>query len=325
MTTDLSDGMAPAPGVPLARCRVIILTFNCVAIVGETLAQARRIDPRPFVVDSFSTDGTLQRVQESGAELVQRAFVNYAEQRNWAIAQQQAGATWQLHLDADEVLDDEAVRAVLGVLDAPAGLGRTAYLLRRVDYFMGRQLRHSGLNPWHLRLFRSGHAACENRLYDQHFVCVGASAGRRDAVGRLGGCMHDRNSVSLTDWTARHNRWSDLEAAERLRGATATPVASWPRAASSPAVEPGSVVGEQVLRGRLLGDPRERTRWLKQVYYRLPPGPRACAYFVYRYVFRLGFLDGREGLYFAFLQALWFRLLVDAKLHEARLRGTPLR
>jgi hypothetical protein len=72
----------------------------------------------------------------------------------------------------------------------------------------------------------------------------------------------------------------------------------------------------------LWGDARQRTRWLKAAYYRLPAGPRAAAYFVYRYVFRLGFLDGREGLYFAFLQGLWFRLLVDAKLHEAR-HGPP--
>ena len=278
-----------------ARCRVVVLTFNCADIIAQTLAQARRIDPQPFIVDSFSSDATLLRIG-ADAVVVQRAFQNYAEQRNWAIDQLKSSADWQLHLDADEVLDDAAVAAIHGVLAAEHRAKHTAYLLRRVDYFMGRQLRHSGVNPWHLRLFRSGHGACENRLYDQHFIS-------QHSTGRLAGCMHDKNAVGLSDWTARHNRWSDLEVAELLRAE--------------------QMDGESgVLHARLLGDPRERTRWLKGLYYRLPTGLRAAAYFVYRYVFRLGLLDGREGLYFAFLQALWFRMLVDAKMVEAR-RAAP--
>lgn len=273
------------------RCRVVVLTFNCADIIAQTLAQARKIDPHPFVVDSFSRDATLLRIGPD-AVLVQRTFQNYAEQRNWAIEQLKDSTDWQLHLDADEVLDDAAVAAVQAVLAAGEQATHSAYLLRRVDYFMGRQLRHSGVNPWHLRLFRSGHGSCENRLYDQHFVS-------RHAAARLAGCIHDKNAVGLSDWTARHNRWSDLEVAELLR-------------------DPDDTGTAGALQARLLGDPRERTRWLKGLYYRLPVGLRALAYFVYRYVLRLGFLDGREGLYFAFLQALWFRMLVDAKVVEAR-------
>ena len=271
------------------RCTAVILTFNCAAIIGETVAQARLAADEVFVVDSFSTDGTVERVRELGCTVVQRAFKHYADQRNWAIDQLADRGGWQLHLDADEVLDDEAVGAIRRVL-ADAAPGRPeAWLLRRVDYFMGRRLRFSGVNPWHLRLFRSGLGRCEDRLYDQHFVSPVAAA-------RLPGCMHDRNHVTLADWTARHNRWSDLEAQESARGGG----------------------GRGVLQGRLGGDPSERTRALKGLYYRLPGGWRALAYFAYRYVLRLGFLDGREGFYFAFLQALWFRLLVDAKVYESR-------
>ena len=95
-----------------ARCRVVVLTFNCETIIAQTLAQARKLDPLPFVVDSFSSDGTLQQIG-LGAVVVQRAFQNYAEQRNWAIGQIAPEAEWQLHLDADEVLDDAAVAARL--------------------------------------------------------------------------------------------------------------------------------------------------------------------------------------------------------------------
>lgn len=270
---------------PLA---VVVLTYNCDAIIGETLAQARRLCDEPLVVDSFSTDRTVEIARAAGCRVVQRPFEHYAAQRNWAVAEVATQARWQLHLDADEVLDDDAVRHIAEVVAAPQTAHR-AWMLRRVDYFMGRRLRHSGVNPWHLRLFLSGHGGCEDRLYDQHFVADGPA-------GRLRGCMHDKNRVALSDWTARHNRWSDLEVAERLRGE---------------AMPPG-----RVLRGNLTGDPRERTRWLKGLYYRLPGGVRALAYFGYRYVLRGGFLDGREGFYFAALQAFWFRLLVDAKAYE---------
>lgn len=266
---------------------VVVLTFNCEGVIGETLAQARQLCARPFVVDSHSTDRTVEIARAAGCDVVQRPFRHYAEQRNWAIEQVQARADWQLHLDADEVLDDTAVAAISQAVAAGAH-APSAYLLKRVDYFMGRRLRFSGLNPWHLRLFRSGHARCEDRLYDQHFVADGPAA-------RLRGCMHDRNAQSLADWTARHNRWSDLEAAEAIRRA--------PAAAGT-------------LQPRWLGDPRERTRAIKRLYYRLPGGMRATLYFVYRYLLRGGFLDGREGFYFAALQAFWFRLLVDAKVAE---------
>jgi glycosyltransferase involved in cell wall biosynthesis len=270
-------------------CIVVVLTYNCEAIVAQTLAQARKVCARPFVVDSFSTDHSVEIARALGCDVVQRPFKDYAEQRNWAIGEVQARAPWQLHLDADEVLDDEAVAEVLRIVGSEHS-DHDAYLLRRVDYFMDRALRHSGLNPWHLRLFRSGHGACEQRRYDQHFVSD-------RPAGRLRGRMHDRTATTLSEWTARHNRWSDLEAQELI--------------------EPTSSAAGDRLRADLFGDPRERTRHLKRLYYLLPGGVRAAAYFFYRYVLRLGFLDGRAGFYFAVFQAFWFRLLVDAKVSEA--------
>jgi glycosyltransferase involved in cell wall biosynthesis len=228
------------------------------------VTQAQQVSREVFVVDSNSTDGTLELLAELGCTSVQRPFKNYSDQRNWAIAQVADRHAWQLHLDADEVLDTEAIADIRAVLAQPR---HDAYLIRRRDYFMGRMLRFSGVNPWHLRLFKSGVGQCEARLYDQHFVASTADS------GRLAGYMHDKNSVTLSDWTARHNRWSDA---------------------------------------------RERTRFIKKIYYRLPIGMRALSYFLYRYLLRLGFLDGKVGFYFAFFQALWFRMLVDAKVYEKR-------
>jgi glycosyltransferase involved in cell wall biosynthesis len=274
------------------QCVVVVLTFNSAAIIGETLRQALAVSRHVFVVDSGSKDGGDDIARGMGCEVVQRPFLNYGEQRNWAIAQVAARYDWQLHLDADEVLDDEAVASIREVIGGAAR--HDAYMLRRRDYFMGRCLRFSGVNPWHLRLFRSGVGQCENRLYDQHFV---ASC----PAEKLSGVMHDKNSMVLSDWIARHNRWSDLEVDQLGRGEGA----------------PG------VLRASAFGDARERTRFLKGLYYRLPIATRALSYFIYRYFFRLGMLDGKPGFYFAFFQALWFRMLVDAKIYERRQGNSP--
>jgi glycosyltransferase involved in cell wall biosynthesis len=269
------------------RCTVVVLTFNSATIIEETLRQALRVSDSVLVVDSGSTDGTATIAQALACTVLQRPFTNYSDQRNWAISQA-AGAEWQLHLDADEVLDDLAIAETREIISKADAL--PCYMLRRRDYFMGKMLRFSGVNPWHLRLFRSGSAQCEHRLYDQHFFT-------REAVGRLKGVMHDKNALTLSDWTARHNRWSDLEAAESLAQRSED---------------------QNLLQPRLFGDARERTRFLKAIYYKLPIAVRSSGYFFYRYIARLGFLDGVHGFYFAFFQAFWFRMLVDAKIYELR-------
>ncbi|VWX56498.1 Glycosyltransferase family 2 protein [Burkholderiales bacterium 8X] len=270
------------------RCVVVILTFNSASIIRETVGAAKRVSSQVYVVDSFSKDETPAILEELGCTVVQRPFKNYSDQRNWAISQVEPTCEWQLHLDADEVLDEEAIGEINALMAGTPS--RDAYLLRRRDYFMGKMLRFSGVNPWHLRLFRSGLGRCESRLYDQHFISS-------STPGRMQGFMHDKNSQKLVDWITSHNRWSDAEAEEKLG----------PRAA-----------GSDILQPRLMGDARERTRFIKELYYRLPTGMRPVLYFVYRYIFRLGFLDGVVGFYFAFFQALWFRMLIDAKMYERR-------
>lgn len=273
-----------------SSCVVVILTFNSADIIRETLAQAFKVSPHIFVVDSGSKDDTASMARSLGCELVNRPFVNYSDQRNWAIAQVVDRYQWQLHLDADEVLDDAAIAAIREVLCGARQ--EAAFMLKRRDYFMGRMLRYSGLSPWHLRLFKAGMGRCENRMYDQHFVA-------NCAIGKLRGLMHDKNSTSMSDWISRHNRWSDLESMQ---------------------IGVAGSKDDDVLQARLFGDARERTRFLKTIYYTLPRGSRVLLYFFYRYFIRLGILDGVPGFYFAFFQALWFRLLVDAKVYERRFR-----
>jgi glycosyltransferase involved in cell wall biosynthesis len=273
---------------PLA---VVLLTFNSESVLERTIRAAAAVGGKIIAVDSGSTDRTREILAAHGCEVMQRAFLHYADQRNWIINLLESRFEWQLHLDADEVLDARAIREVRGALEH--GGGDCVYLLRRRTHFMGRLLRFGGATAWHLRLFRTGTARCEDRLYDQHFVSELARV-------QLGGWLDDLNVGNVTEWTARHNRWSSLEAAELLRHNSAQ-------------------VGQ--VQGRMSGDPRERRRFYKGRYYRLPRGWRAVGYFFLRYVVLLGFLDGTPGFYFAVLQALWFRVLIDAKLAEIAAAG----
>ncbi|MFM9916346.1 MAG: glycosyltransferase family 2 protein [Rhizobacter sp.] len=268
---------------------VIVLTYNSANVIERTLRAALQVSDTVFVVDSGSSDDTVAIATRLGCQLAHRPFKNYADQRNWAIDEFGQRSEWQLHLDADEVLDDTAVAEIRRVLAAPNGA--SGFIFRRRTYFLGQPLRFGGNDNFHLRLFKTGTARCEDRLYDQHFVSALPGV-------RLGGVLHDMNVGSLTEWTARHNRWSDMESEELLR-------------------PDGDNAGQ--IKARLSGDPRERRRLYKSQYYRAPPILRAILLFVYRYVLQGGFLDGRAGFFYAFFQVLWFRMLVDAKLHEKRI------
>ena len=269
------------------RPAVILLSFNSEDTLGATLDRARLVSDEIFVVDSGSRDRTVELARAAGATVVEHPFEHYGAQRNWAIDSLPIRSAWQLHLDADEWLDEELVAAILALPGDPPHSG---YFLPRYVKFLGRVLRHGGMSPtWHLRLFRSGVGRCEDRMYDQHFLLLSGSS------GQLSGAMIDDNRMPLSEWTARHNRWSDNEVAE-LRGEAA--------------------------QGRLQpdarGNPAQRKRFLRQKYNRMPLLIRPFLLFIYRYFVRLGFLDGKEGIIFWVLQTFWFRFLVDAKIWEQR-------
>ena len=266
---------------------VIILAYNSVDTIAATLQQAQQVSDDLHVVDSFSTDETVALCRQHGAQVVQHPFTSYGAQRNWAIDNLALRYPWQLHLDADERLTPELVASVRALPESPA---ETGFLIARLVIFLGRTMRHGGMSPTlHLRLFRNGAGRCEERKYDQHFYLS------EGATGKLQGYMMDEIRMSLTEWTARHNRWADAEVLEQTAAAEAV------------RIQP-----------RFWGNPLERKRYLRGLYNRAPLFVRPYGLFIYRYFLRLGILDGREGLVFWTLQTFWFRFLIDAKLFEQR-------
>ncbi len=270
---------------------VVILAYNSVGTLAATLAQAQQISEDLHVVDSFSTDETVALSRQHGAQVVQHAFESYGAQRNWAIDHLAFRYPWQLHLDADERLTPELIASIQALPENPDHSG---FLIARLVQFLGRQMRHGGMSPtWHMRLFRNGIGRCEERKYDQHFYLTQGSA------GQLQGYMIDEIRMSLSEWTARHNRWSDAEVMEQTQ------------AMQTVRIQP-----------RLWGNAVERKRFLRGLYNDAPLFVRPYALFFYRYFLRLGFLDGREGFIFWTLQTFWFRFLIDAKLFEQRTKRT---
>jgi glycosyltransferase involved in cell wall biosynthesis len=273
-----------------AGVSTVILTFNEEANLPALLRSLNGLECPVFVVDSFSTDRTCAIAAEAGATVVQHEFQNYGAQRNWAQANLPIATEYVLHLDADERLTPALVDEINAVVRADRK-DVNGYLLRKRTVFMGRWIRHGGHYPsYHMRLFKKAAGRCEDRLYDQHYVVTGRAE-------KLANDYIDVITSDISAWSRRHVRWAELEAAEVT---TASP-------------------GEGRVQPRALGTETERKRWLRQqLYARMPLFVRPFGYWFYRYVLRLGFLDGVEGLIFHFLQGLWYRFLIDVKIYELR-------
>ena len=271
----------------------VILTFNEEQHLARCIASAQAVATNIVVVDCYSTDATLDIARAYGARVLQHAWINHAAQFNWALTQLGADTEWVLRIDADEVLTPALIEEIRTRLPGIGPEIDGVYWGRRMT-FQGRLIRHGGVFPVRvLRLFRHGRGQCENRWMDEHIKVAGPTA---DFAGE----MIDDNLNSLTWWTDKHNRYASREAVDLLN--------------LEYRFMPHDTVAS--LRG---GKQAGVKRWLKErVYARLPGGFRAFAYFFYRYVLRLGFLDGQAGTAFHFLQGFWYRYLVDAKVVEVK-------
>lgn len=271
----------------------IILTLNEAQHLPRCIASLKGVVDEVVVADCFSTDTTLRIAQEYGAKVIQREWVSHAIQFNWALTQLDEDTDWVLRIDADEYLTPELAAEIRQRLPGVGSEIDGIYCDRRMT-FQGKLIRYGGVFPVRvLRLFRYGRGECENRWMDEHIKVAGPTA---DFKGEL----IDDNLNSLTWWTEKHNRYASREAVDLLN------------------LEYGFMPHDSVaqLRG---GSQAGVKRWLKEVVYaRLPGGFRAFAYFFYRYVIRLGFLDGQAGTAFHFLQGFWYRYLVDAKVAEVK-------
>lgn len=271
----------------------IILTYNEEKNIEHCLKSIYGWLDKIFVVDSYSTDGTLEIVKRYTDKIYRHAFENQAKQFNWALDNLPITTEWIMRLDADERITPELRDELLKEFPMiPKGI--TGLFVKRRVYFMGRWIKHGGYYPtWLLRIFRKGKAKAEQKWMDEHIRVL------EGEIKKLDNDIIDENRKGLSFWVEKHNNFATREMME-IAGLIEKEI-------------------DKTVNPHLLGNPVQRKRWLKEKFYlRLPLFIRPFLYFLYRYLLRLGFLDGKEGLIFHFLQGFWYRFLVDAKIYEYR-------
>jgi len=264
----------------------IVITLNEEKNMADCLGSIHGWVDEIFVVDSGSTDRTIELAKRYTDKICHHEFENFAAQRNWAQDTLPIKNEWVLHLDADERVSAKLAEDLKQIFSAP--VEADGIMAPRETVFRGKMIRFGGHYPvYQLRLFRKDKGRSEERMYDQNYIVNGKT------VCLKGGIVNIINP-DLSEWKARHKRWAKLEAQEVFNK-------------------------DRVMKMGLDGSPIERRNWLRyNLYYRLPLFIRPCLYFFYRYILRLGFLDGVQGTVFHFWQGFWYRMLVDSEIYKIR-------
>ena len=270
---------------------VIILTFNEELHIERCVKNALKFSKHIFVVDSFSTDKTIEIAEGLGAKVFQNPFVNQAVQFNWALDNLQINTEWVLRLDADEYLTEKLVEEIYKKVNTlPESVSGIVIPLRRV--FLGREIKRGTGTIKLLRLFKYRKGRSEVRNMDEHIQLLEGKSieFKYEFV--------DDNLNNLSWWTQKHNGYAIREAIDLLD------------------IELGLLnsTSEKVQISEQAATKRRR----KHKYVNQPLFWRSFAYFIYRYFFKLGFIEGKEGFLWHFLQGWWYRTLVDAKIWEIK-------
>jgi glycosyltransferase involved in cell wall biosynthesis len=276
----------------LISLSVIILTYNEELNIEKCLDEIHKLTTNIVIVDSYSSDRTVEICKNYDCKIYEHVFVNQAEQLNWALENIEFNTEWVLRLDADEYFTPDLLLEMKNKLDY-LGDDVTGVFFKRRVYFMGKWIKHGGYYPTKiLRMWRNGQAVCEQRWMDEHMVLLNGSSltFEFDFV--------DDNKKNIGWWIAKHNDYATREAIEQLNYKY-------------------KYSNNNVMHSNIFGTHEQRKKFFKEkIYYALPLGVKPFIYFVFRYFLRLGFLDGFRGGMFHILQGFWYRLLVDLKVYE---------
>jgi glycosyltransferase involved in cell wall biosynthesis len=277
----------------LSKVTVVILTHNEEIHIGRCIRSLLPVASKIFIVDSYSTDRTVEIAQSLGAMVEQRKWKNYADQFQWGLDNCGAESDWVMRMDADEYLEPGLQQELVRILPNMSAETGGIYIRRKV-FFYGKWIRHGGFYPHTLmRIWRNGKGRIEQRWMDEHIVLPPEAK-----TIMVKEHLVDDNLKGITFWINKHNSYASREMVDLLNNKYAL------------------LEKDESL--KTVDDPQAKWKRLMKdkVYSRLPVGLRAAVYFFYRYFFRLGFLDGSKGFLWHFMQGFWYRLLVDIKIME---------
>jgi glycosyltransferase involved in cell wall biosynthesis len=269
----------------------IVMTLNEERNLKESLHSVSDYIDQIILVDSFSNDKTIEIAKKYTDYIYQNKWINYSNQYKWAIDNTEIKNEWVIRLDADERWTPEGFKELELLLNENKYDG--VYVRMKI-FFMSKWIKYGGFYPnLFLRVYKKSKGKIEDRWMDEHIKINGATKiSKIDVIES----NYDRQQ-NITLWTAKHNNYSTREAIELL-------------------------IQKHKLRemdtvANIFGNKIERKRWLKEnLYFRFPLFIRPFFYFTYRYLIKLGFMDGKEGAIFHLLHAFWYRFLVDTKVYQ---------
>ena len=268
----------------MADLTTIILTYNEEKNIANAINSVLPISKRIVVIDSYSTDRTIEIVKSFGIEVYQNEWVNYSKQYQYGVNVANIDTQWVLRLDADERLTAKSAEEIEILCSENKNTEINGIIVRFTVTFMGKNLKYGGIYPFRkLLIYKNDKGYIEDRNMDEHIILTEG----RSIELKNDSLHHDFKDLSA--WIDKHNKYSSREVVDYFENIN------------------------KLENGIKLNKSAKIKRFVKfKIYYKLPLGTRAHLYYIYRYYFKLGFLDGKEGKIFAFLQAYWYRFLVDA-------------
>lgn len=269
---------------------VIILTGNEELHIKRCLENVLQVAKEVFVIDCYSNDRTVEiALQYKNVTVLQNIWVNYATQFNWALENAPITSEWILKLDADEYLSTDLIKRMQKELSTlPDEISAINIRLKHV--FLGKFIKGGTGKKYMTRIFRKGRAVSENRQMDEHLELTSGKLIVWEEA------FYDDNLNNLKWWTNKHNSYAIREAADLLD------------------IEYSLTTYKK---NGLTGQAAQQ-RSMKFRYAKMPLFWRAFAYFCIRYFLKGGFLEGKEGFLWCFLQGWWYRTLVDAHIFEIK-------
>ncbi|MBO0952315.1 glycosyltransferase family 2 protein [Fibrella forsythiae] len=261
---------------------VLILTLNEEVNIVPCLQSVSGWATNVFILDSGSTDNTVQLAEAGGATVFHRKFDHYAAQRNYAIHDLPVTTEWVLFLDADEQLTDPLKERITQAISQPAG--HNGYFIPFKFIFLNRWIRYGGYYPTYiLRLFRREAVEQIDREMDEQITVTGTTGYINEPF-----IHQDRKPVQF--WYEKHARYTRYQVTDLLKSDQ-----------------------EKTLRWADATSQRDRKRWIKeQIWGRIPVLLRPFFYFFYRYILLLGLLDGRAGFIYHFSHAFLYQFMIAA-------------
>jgi glycosyltransferase involved in cell wall biosynthesis len=280
------------------KVSAIILTKNEKLHIERCISSLMLAGVSVFVVDSGSTDGTIEIAEHLGATVFNNPWKNYADQFQWGLDNCPINTEWVMRMDADEYLEPDLIEEIKAGLDSVENDIMGLYI-RRKYFFLGQWIRRGAVYPLNLlRIWRAGKGRIESRWMDEHIILEGAGK-----TQFLQGHIVDDNLNNTRWYIDKHNKYADREMLDILGR-------KYNLFKHDNSISEDSTNKQARIK-----------RLVKEVVYnKIPLFVRPTLYFLYRYFLRLGILDGTKGFAFHFMQGYWYRSLVDLRVYEAEIK-----